>query len=172
MFREGDKLESYRMLGEALARVRNKDWRLLVVGAGAAQSQVEGALAPLGPERVAYLGALEPDALARCYEASDLLVWPARREAYGMALLEAQAHGLPVVAGREGGVAAVVADGESGLLSAPGEAGAFADAVDSLLEDPARRASMARAARQRVAEEQGIDKAAQRLDALLREVTA
>ena len=45
------------------------------------------------------------------YAAADLYVWPAVREAYGIALLEAQAAGLPVVAGREGGVAEVVADG-------------------------------------------------------------
>ena len=48
--------------------------------------------------------------------ACDLLVWPAVREAYGMALLEAQASGLPVLAGRDPRrVAAILADGETGL---------------------------------------------------------
>ena len=172
MFRVGDKLESYRLLGEALARLKGRDWRLLVVGDGPARAEVEAALAPLGEGRVTYFGQLDSETLRRCYAAADLLVWPARREAYGMALLEAQAEGLPVVAGREGGVGAVVADGESGLLSEPGDAAAFARALDSLLADPERRAAMGRAARERIARDHGLDGAAVKLDALLREVTA
>ena len=57
-----------------------------------------------------------------------------------MALLEAQAAGLPVVAGRSGGVPSVVADGETGLLAPEGDAAAFAEAVGALLADPERRA--------------------------------
>jgi glycosyltransferase involved in cell wall biosynthesis len=170
MFREGDKLASYRLLAEALAKLLDRPWRLLVVGDGQARAAVEEALRPLGQERLAFLGALDAEGLKRCYAACDLLVWPALREAYGMALLEAQAAGLPVVAGREGGVPAVVSDGESGLLCEPGDAEAFAQAVAALLADPARRQAMGRAAQTRVAASQDIDLAAEKLDALLREV--
>lgn len=170
MFREGDKLASYRLLGKALAKLLDRPWRLLVVGDGAARAAVEAALLPLGKERLAFLGALGSDDLKRCYAACDLLVWPALREAYGMALLEAQAAGLPVVAGREGGVPAVVRDGESGLLCDPGDADAFAQAVAQLLADPARREAMGRAAQRRIAESQDIEAAAAKLDALLKEV--
>ena len=74
--------------------------------------------------------------LAGVYAAADLYVWPACNEAYGMALLEAQAAGVPVVAGREGGVADVVADGATGLLVEPRSPTAFAAAVRSLLARP------------------------------------
>jgi len=52
--------------------------------------------------------------------ASDLYVWPAIGEAYGLAILEAQAAGLPVVAGETGGVGDIVAHGVTGLLGAGG----------------------------------------------------
>jgi glycosyltransferase involved in cell wall biosynthesis len=46
-------------------------------------------------------------------------------EAYGMALLEAQAHACPVVAGAYGGVASVVEDGRTGILTVPGDVAAW-----------------------------------------------
>ena len=72
--------------------------------------------------------------------AADLYLWPAINEAYGMAFLEAQAAGLPVIAGRTGGVPAVVAADETGLLTPVGDAHAFAAAVGL----PARRSRAAR----------------------------
>ena len=150
MMRFGDKLASYRLLGAALAGLAGRDWRLLVAGDGPARGEVVAALAPLG-NRVAFAGALPTEALPPLYAAADLLVWPAMREAYGMALLEAQAAGLPVVAGRTDGVPAIVADGETGLLAAPGDAAALGAALCALLDDPARRAAMGEAARRRVA---------------------
>lgn len=149
MMRPGDKLASYRCLGRSLALLRDRPWRLLIVGDGPARAAVATALAPLG-RRVFMLGLREGPALAQAYDASDLHVWPAVNEAYGMALLEAQAAGLPVVAGRSGGVAGVVAHGRSGLLVPLGEPQALAAAVKNLLVDTPRRAAMAGNARRRV----------------------
>jgi glycosyltransferase involved in cell wall biosynthesis len=95
--------------------------------------------------------------------AADLFVWPAINEAFGMAILEAQASGLPVVAGRSGGVADVVADGLTGLLAPPGDAAAFAAAVRTLLLDPARHAAMAAAARDKIRRDHDLPAAAHRL---------
>jgi glycosyltransferase involved in cell wall biosynthesis len=89
-----------------------------------------------------------------------------------MAMLEAQAAGLPVVAGRGPGVAMVVREGESGLLTPPGDATAFAEAVASLLEDAALRRSMGEAAAGRVRRDQSLEAASARLDAFLRELAA
>ena len=86
------------------------------------------ASATIPPDRLRFLGALPPDRLAACYAAADLMVWPAINEAYGMALLEAQAAGLPVVAGRTGGVPDIVRDGVTGLLTPIGDETAFAEA--------------------------------------------
>ncbi len=100
MMRPGDKLESYRVLAEALTACRALPWTLLVVGGGAAESAVFELFAPFG-DRIVFAGELDAAALAPVYGACDLFVWPAIREAFGMAILEAQAAGLPVVAGRE-----------------------------------------------------------------------
>jgi glycosyltransferase involved in cell wall biosynthesis len=110
--------------------------------------------------------------LPACYAAADLMVWPARREAYGLAMLEAQAAGLPVVAGREGGVAEVVRDGVTGILSAPRDPAAFAAAVGQLLPDQARRQAMGAAAARFVAKERSLVEAAATLRAALEAAAA
>jgi glycosyltransferase involved in cell wall biosynthesis/broad specificity phosphatase PhoE len=149
MMRARDKLDSYRVLAAALLRLGDRDWRAVLVGDGPARGEVAALMAPLG-DRVVFRGALPRDALPAVYAAADLYLWPAVNEAYGMAFLEAQAAGLPVVAGRSGGVPAVVADGVSGLLAPPGDAAAFAACVRRLLDDEEERGRMAEAAARRV----------------------
>ncbi len=170
MMREGDKLASYRVLAEALGHLRDLDWQLLVVGDGPGREEVEAAMARLGHGRVRLAGARTGDELPAIYAAADIYVWPAINEAFGMALLEAEAAGVPVVAGAAGGVAAIVAQGRSGLLTTPGDAAALATAVRSLLADPARRANMGQSALDMVAEEHDVAGAAGILDRLLRDV--
>jgi glycosyltransferase involved in cell wall biosynthesis len=145
MMRPGDKLASYRVLGEAMAKLLDRDWRLLVAGAGEAQAEVKAALKKLG-RRVHYLGEQKPEDLPALYAGCDLYVWPAINEAWGMTLLEAQAAGVPVVAGKTGGVPNVVDEGRTGLLPAVGDAASFAAAVARLLDDPGLRQEMGKAA--------------------------
>jgi len=166
MMRPGDKLASYRLLGTALARLADRPWQFLVVGDGAARTDVAAALAPLG-RRVALAGALPPDRVPETLAAADVFVWPAVREAWGMALLEAQAAALPVVAGRVGGVPAVVAEGETGLLAPDGDDAALATAVAALLDDPVRRHAMGSAAVRHIAARHALPAAARALDAVL-----
>ncbi|HJU15022.1 MAG TPA: glycosyltransferase family 4 protein, partial [Stellaceae bacterium] len=123
MMREGDKLASYRLLGAALRRLLDLPWSLEIVGDGPARVAVAAALAGLGG-RLYWAGERDPRDLAGRLAAADLFVWPAINEAFGMALLEAQASGLPVVAGAAGGVGAVVVSGVTGLLVPPGDADA------------------------------------------------
>jgi glycosyltransferase involved in cell wall biosynthesis len=167
MMRPGDKLASYRRLAAALALVPRAGWSLLVAGDGPCRGEVEA----LYPERTVFAGALREAALPALYRAADLFVWPAVNEAYGMALLAAQASGLPVVAGRERGVPLVVADGLTGILTPPGDDRAFAGAVTRLLGDPERRAAMAAAARTRVGETHSLAAAGTVLARVLAEVT-
>jgi len=177
MMRPGDKLVSYRQLGVALDLLKGqfrhpresgddegRKWHLLVVGDGAAKADVETALGP----RATLLGALEPAAIVEVLAAADLMVWPAHNEAFGMALLEAQAAGLPVIAGNVGGVSAIVEDGETGILVPPGDIVGFAQAIAALLDDPARCRAMGEAAAFRAAKRHGLDAAARELDRLLR----
>jgi glycosyltransferase involved in cell wall biosynthesis len=167
MMRSGDKLASYRVLADALTALKDRRWQLLVVGDGPARPEVEAALAPLGPERLRFAGALGAERLAAAYVSSDVMVWPAINEAYGMALLEAQAAGLPVVAGDSPGVASIVASGATGLLPALGDAQAFAAAVRLLLDAPQRCQQMRHAALTKVAADHRLTIAAAALDEIL-----
>jgi glycosyltransferase involved in cell wall biosynthesis len=167
MMRDDVKRASYDLLARALSQVSDLPWQLLVVGDGPAHPAVEAMLRPLGAGRIRFAGLVAEAALPPLYAAADLYVWPAVREAYGLALLEAQAAGVPVVAGREGGVAEVVADGQSGVLTPPRDPSAFAGAVRDLLDCPERRQAMAAAAARFVSEERSIGRAAAALSSAL-----
>lgn len=163
MMRDDVKRLSYELLAASLRRVTSRRWSLILVGDGVARPQVEGCFAPLGTERVRFVGALEPQALAGIYAAADLYVWPACGEAYGMALLEAQAAGLPVVAGAEGGVADVVAHGETGILVEPRQQRALAAAISSLLAQPTWRRRLGQRAQARAIAVHDVGAARERL---------
>ena len=167
MMRRGDKLASYRLLAASLRDLVDLPWTLQVVGDGEAREEIERLFAPLA-ERVRFRGAVgERRDLRALYDAADLFVWPAVNEAYGMALLEAQARGCPVVAGDFGGVASVVRHGETGCLTPPGDAGALAEAIRGFLREPDILARRGIAARRFVAADRTLARAAERLRAAL-----
>ncbi len=168
MMRPGDKLDSYTVLGECLAALRHLPWMLLVVGDGPARNDVRAALAPLG-DRVVYAGERDEADLPPIYAASDFYVWPAVTDACGMAIREAHAAGLPVVAGASGGVGEIVADGESGALVRPRDAAALAAVLEPLLRDPDGQQRLARAALKKTAAEHDLAGASRHLDAILSE---
>jgi glycosyltransferase involved in cell wall biosynthesis len=170
MMRQGDKLASYRLLGAALADLLDLAWSLEIIGDGPARAEVESALAPLG-SRVSYRGALDDAAVATTLAGADLFVWPAINEAFGMALLEAQASGLPVVAAASGGVGGIVVSGETGLLAPPGDVAAFAGSVRRLILDSGARARMGAAARAKVEREHDLPLAAARLAAVIQSLS-
>ncbi|MDJ0950077.1 MAG: glycosyltransferase family 4 protein [Alphaproteobacteria bacterium] len=169
MMRSGDKRASYRILSQCLERLRALPWQLLVVGDGPARAEVMHALAAGAGNgsRVIYAGAQNESALPAFYLAADLFVWPAVNEAYGMAILEAQAHGLPVVAGRSGGVPHIVREGETGLLAPPDNPAGLSHAIAELLADPERRAAVGAAARRDYAAEHSFARGVATLDSAL-----
>lgn len=173
MMRRGDKLASYRLLAQALRGLADQPWQLAIAGDGPAWAEVHQAFDwARANSRVAYLGEIDTAAVAELCAASDVLAWPAINEAYGMALLEAQAAGLPVIAGRGGGVEAVVRDGETGSLVEPGDATAFAAALRRILDAPDQRQGMARAAMAAVEAHHSLGAASRRLDEILRDAVS
>lgn len=170
MMRHGGKLASYRLLASALARIETADWNLVIVGDGPARAEVEAAFACFDRNRVHFTGALPVADVATQLKQSDVFVWPAVDEVLGMVLVEAQACGLPVIAGDSEGVGSVVAAGRSGLLVPVGDPDAFAAAINRLLLDAELRARIARQAIEYVRSRHDLPIAAARIDALLRRV--
>jgi rhamnosyl/mannosyltransferase len=122
-----------------------------VVGSGQLlpSYQKQAADLALGPERVRFSGHLTGQDLLDAYHRSSVAVLPSGNESFGMFLAEAMACGLPVVASRTGGIPDVVADGETGLLVTHGDVGELADALRTVIEDPALATRMGAAGRRR-----------------------
>lgn len=171
MTRYGDKLDSYRQLGQALALLGEQEFQLIIAGDGEARNEVLTAMRPLG-SRLTPLGRVAPETIPVLYSAADLCVWPAVNEAYGMAMLEAHAAGLPVVSSRTGGVPDIVEHEHTGLLVEPGDVAGFAEAVRSLLVDPHRRRAMGQAAFIKIGQQHNIGDAALVLDKALKQLNA
>lgn len=167
MMRHDNKIDSYRLLGAALHRMTDIAWQLLVVGDGPARRAVERAFGDLAPGRVCFAGLLAPERLPPVYAAADIFVWPAVTESYGMAILEAQAAGLPVVAGTGRGVRDVVRDGETGVLVTDDDPAAYATALRALLQAPERRAAMGARAAKAIARGHTVEAAAAVLNDVL-----
>ncbi|MDH3241680.1 MAG: glycosyltransferase family 4 protein [Alphaproteobacteria bacterium] len=167
MMRPGDKLKSYRIMAEALSRLTDRPWQLLVAGDGPARAEVEATFRPLGRDRVRFLGLREGDELAELYAACDIFAWPAVNEALGMAILEAQAAGLPAVAGARAAIATIIEDGVTGMLTPEGDGAAFGAALALLFDAPDRAAEMGRAARAKARRQHGIAAASKTLNAAL-----
>ncbi|MEO8142673.1 MAG: glycosyltransferase family 4 protein [Betaproteobacteria bacterium] len=172
MMRDGDKMASYRMLAGALGRLKDLRWQLLIAGDGPARAAVESVLGAALPGRTAFLGAIELAEVAAMNAASDLCAWPAVNEAYGMAMLEAQAAGLPVVSCATRGVPDVVEHGRTGLLAPPGDEAAFANLMRELMLDAGKRAGLSEAAAAFVQNERSVDTTVARLRTLLARIPA
>lgn len=170
MMRPGDKVESYRLLAAALARL-DLPWRLSVAGDGAAWDEVQALFAGLAG-RVDWLGRIEAPEVQALLARGAAYVWPGCGEAYGLAYLEAQAAGLPVVACATAGVPEVVEDGVTGVLVPEGDAAALTAALRRLLTDEGLRVRMGIAARQAVLDRHSLAAASARLDEVLRNVVA
>lgn len=160
MMRPGDKLASYRALSQSLGMLLDLPWRLAVVGDGPARADVLAAFSSIPPDRIDWLGELPPDAVPEVLGACDLYVWPGVGEAYGLAYLEAQSMGLPVVAQATAGVPAVVVHGETGWLTPAGDLAAYANAIRSMLQNGELRARMGAAASRFVREHRSLHAAA------------
>ena len=144
--------------------------RLLLVGEGPLREDLLVEAQALGVGDCLKLAGAQSDP-APFLAAADLVVVPSLNEGMGRVLVEAMALGCPVVATRVGGIPAVVADGESGLLVPPDDPPALARAVGELLKDPGLRQRMGEAGR-RQAEQFSLAVMESRLLHLYRELCA
>lgn len=141
---------------EAFARLRQSpgigdNLGLLVVGDGRLLPALQNAAERLGiAETCRFPGNMSK--LADVYRAVDIFVMPSLWEGLSLAMLEAMAAGLPMVATDVGGARDVLGDNQWGLLVPPGDAAMLAEAVGKLLTESGSCAKMAAAGAQRVRE--------------------
>jgi glycosyltransferase involved in cell wall biosynthesis len=124
---------------------------LRIAGIGPELPRLEHLARALGiTSRVEFLRHLPLHELMAEYRNASLFALPSEQEGFGIVFLEAMASCLPVVAVRAGAVPEVVADGETALLVDPGDEPALVNALERLLRDPALRARLGSAGRERV----------------------
>lgn len=148
--------KGHAVLLEALSRLAAEPWHLLVFGQGPLRHALEAEAARLGlAERVRFTGFR--DDLPRWLGALDLVVHPAFMEGLGIALLQASAAGVAIVASHAGGIPEAVRDGVNGLLVPPGDVEALTAALAALLNDPAQRRALGECGRRLIDEEFSVD---------------
>jgi glycosyltransferase involved in cell wall biosynthesis len=150
--------KGHDILLEALDSISELSWQCTCVGsldrdpAFVERLRRRSAATGLG-ERLSFPGPRSGADLDRSYASADLLVVASRAETYGMVVTEALARGLPVIAAEVGGVGEALgaaADGtRPGLLVAPEDPVALADALGAWLADAELRAHLRRVARER-----------------------
>lgn len=135
----------------ALLAERGASFEIVIAGPGDSEPYRQQA-ADLGiTSRVRFLGQLDHTELAPLLQEAAVFVMPTVvRESFGVAAIESLASGVPVVASRIGAIPDVVADGDTGLLFAPGNHEELAARIGTLLEQPELRSSMGSKGRKHV----------------------
>ena len=129
----------------ALLAGQNPNFAFVVIGDGELRPELENRAQVLGvSSRVMFTG-WRAD-MGRLLAALDIFVHPSYDEPFGLAVLEAQLAGLPVVAFDEGAIPEIVDNGRSGVLVPDRDVGALAVAIEQLAADPDMRSEMGRVA--------------------------
>jgi glycosyltransferase involved in cell wall biosynthesis len=165
--------KGYTTLIEALALVPHRRWQLTCVGSLTRHPQTSDAIrntiTRLGLDaHVSLLGEVSVAEVGVCYDRSDVMVLASLRETYGMAVAEALARGLPIVATATGAHRDLVGD-DAGIVVAPGDRRALAEALIRMVDDTAFRARCGEGARRVRARLPDWDAAASRMEAALRD---
>ncbi|MBU2713027.1 glycosyltransferase family 4 protein [Zooshikella harenae] len=165
MVRPGDKLASYRYLLNCLQSLQNVPWQWIIIGEGQALNQLKKEANTLGT-RIHWLGKFETTQITPWLQTCDLMAWPAINEALGMAILEAQMYGLPVITGATPGVCSLFSDTPTqrgGLIIPQQQPENFKHGVYELLTQPKLRQQLSQQAQQWSHQHHSLFAAAQQL---------
>lgn len=154
------------------------DWRLDILGGGPEDDRLRVQATRLGlGERVRFGGAQAAPAVRAAMQAAHVVVVPSVTDADGQSegipvvLMEALAEARPVIASNLSGIPELVRDGETGWLTAPGDAAAIAAALTRVHDDYDTAAGLGQAGRALVAQEYDIDRNAAALLAMMEATT-
>ena len=154
--------------------------RLLLIGDGAFRSYYQRLAVSLGvADRVVFMGRVSDAERDRCLQSCDVFAMPSRihvldgaGEGFGVAYIEAGAHGRPVLGGRVGGSLDSVVDGVTGILVDPDSVTEVADGLTRLVTDRDLARQLGEAGRRRVATELSWAEIARRVEVVLRNAAA
>jgi glycosyltransferase involved in cell wall biosynthesis len=171
------EFKGHRVLFEAMIRGGPELDRveLDVVGDGPLRKSLEELAHSLGiASRIRFLGALPEHALEELLDRAHLFVQPSvvarngNTDGIPVALMEAMACGVPVVASRVSGIPELVRPGETGVLAEPGDSASLAGALRGLVTHPAAARRRAEAGRKLVEREFALESTTERLVSLFR----
>jgi len=155
-------LKGIRTALEAQARMP-RDVTFVFAGNGSAETwKAMAAQLGLDERRCRFIGAVSYADMRYLYPLASAFMLPSHSESLPMTVLEAMSCGAPVVATSVGGVPEMVSDGANGLLVPPGDAGALAEALASVLSDDSLARRMGEEARRRTLEEFSVRVMAER----------
>lgn len=156
-----------------LLRDRGEHVDLVLAGDGPSRAPLESLTAELAlGDRVRFAGEVAHEDVPGVLAGFDVFAMPSTWEGFGVSALEASAMMLPVVASDVHGIPDVVADGQTGLLVAPADPVALADAIGRLAADEELRRGMGEAGRAYVAREYRWEDNARLMEALYTEMTS
>jgi len=144
-YRVDNTLEAF-----ALLRARYPEATLTLAGSGSEERRLRELAASLGTGGIRFVGRVEPTAMPGLLDTADIFVNSSVVDNQPVSVLESFASGLPVVSTGTGDIAAMVRDGETGLIVSPDDPAALVKAVTGLLDDPERAVRIARHARAEV----------------------
>ncbi|HET6579368.1 MAG TPA: glycosyltransferase [Gemmatimonadales bacterium] len=162
-----------RFLIEAAAALKPRfpDVKVVIAGDGFERPELISLAESLGIARdVTFLGWVPNSELPPYYRAAAVSVIPSLEEGFGIPAAEAMGCQTPVVASDAGGLPEVVENGVTGLVVPRGDSSALADAIGTLLADPARRVQMGRAGRERALRLFDWDRTAEQLERIYADV--
>lgn len=142
-----NKQKGITLLIDAIARTE-RHAALDIVGDGSDRAALESQAVRLGVStRVRFHGARSQAELVPFYRGAAAVVLPSEDEGLGLVAVEAQLCEAPVIAFRSGGLIDVVRDGETGVLTPPGDVAALAAAMDGIMANPPRGETLGKAGR-------------------------
>lgn len=144
------KVKNLGLLLEACGLLRGQGvkFRCAMIGDGPEHECLKAKRARLGLEAIVEMpGALEQGEVLKWWQRAAAGVLTSENEGMPVCLMEAAACGVPAVAPAVGGIPELVRDGETGLLTKPGDLRSFVNTLERLLRDPALRAQLGAAAR-------------------------
>jgi glycosyltransferase involved in cell wall biosynthesis len=166
MMRKGDKLESYRMLAGALGNITDNNWRLILIGDGECRKEIEEMFENVTGHCL-FTGELEAEKIAGWLGTADIYAWPSVNEAYGLALLEAVAYGLPAVVYDYGGVGQIIEHDYNGLVINPGDRAGYACALEAMISNPGLRKRYASNSNRKFLRDHTFAEAQRRVDSIV-----